>query len=255
MKNTMLSEWLKIRSLRSSWAVPVVAVLTVAVGGLLAALITAEFDRSTPERQALFASADMSVVLLPLVELTVAAVAALVITGEYGTGSIRPTMVGVPRRSVLFGAKSLVVGAAALVTGLVASFAMYALSWIAVGDRPAPIRPWESVEAGLTTPIAGAVAVTVVALLALGLGTALRSTAGAVVSVTVLIFVVPIISTLLPAPWDMRVYAVSLLHLPPQLAGTAPDALLSQGAALLLAAGYALVPLAVGAWLLARRDA
>lgn len=255
MRNALLSEWSKIRTLRSSWSVPVVAVLAVALGGLLAALITAEFDRASPEERALFSSADMSVVLLPIVELTVAAVAALVITGEYGTGSIRPTMVGVPRRSVLFGAKTLVVGAAALVTGLVASFSMYALSWLAIGDRPAPIRAWESVEAGLTTPLAGAVAVTVVALLALGLGAALRSTAGAVVSVTVLIFVVPIISMLLPAPWDLRVYSVSLLHLPPQLAGTAADPLLSQGAALLLAAGYALVPPAVGAWLLTRRDA
>lgn len=254
MNDVLRSEWLKLRSVRSSWSVPAVTVFAPALGALMAVLITAEFDRSSAELRATFAPADMSIVMLPLVQLAVGAVAALVITSEFGTGMIRPTLVSVPGRSVLFGAKALVVGAVALVTGLVASFGLYAVSWAAVGDRPAPIRPWESVESGLMTPVAGGIAVTVAALLALGLGAAIRSTAGTLVTVTVLIFVVPGMAALLPAPWDERVFAVSLLNLAPQLAGGA-DMVLSPLGAAIAAVTYAVIPLGMGAVSLKRRDA
>jgi ABC-2 type transport system permease protein len=144
--------------------------------------------------------------------------------------------------------------AASLVTRLVASFGMYAASWAAVGDRPAPIRPWESVESGLMTPVAGGIVVTVVALLALGLGAAIRSTAGTLVTVTVLIFVVPAMAALLPSPWDERVFGVSLVNLATALAGSA-DTVLSPVAAAIVAAAYAVIPLGAGAMVLTRRDA
>ncbi|MGH3469505.1 MAG: hypothetical protein ACRDQF_17440 [Thermocrispum sp.] len=61
--------------------------------------------------------------------------------------------------------------------------------------------------------------IAVVALVAFGLGSALRSTAAALVTVTGLVFVLPVIAAFLPGPWAERVISVSLPALPDQLAG------------------------------------
>ena len=97
------------------------------------------------------------------------------------------------------------------------------------------------------------------ALIGLGLGAALRSTAGALVSVVALLFVLPGVTGLLPAPWNTWVSSVMLSNLVSQIAGEdmsfrLGDGALSPAGALVAMALYAAVPLAAGTLLIIKRD-
>ncbi|GLZ36390.1 ABC transporter permease [Actinokineospora sp. NBRC 105648] len=254
MGDSVAAELLKLRSLRSSWVVLAASVLAIAAGGVLAVLITADFDGSSLERRATFDSADMSVVIIPLLALVTASVAAAVFTGEYGSGLIRTTLTGVPSRRKLFAAKTLVVGLVAFALGQVVSFALFGLTLAAVGDRPAPIAPWTSAAAGVPSAVASGSIIAVVCLLALGLGAVVRSTAGTLVTVAVLLYVVPGLAAFLPAAVSDWVFALWLLNLAPQMVG-GDGSLLSPVGAVAVAVGYAVVPLGCGWFLFSRRDA
>jgi ABC-2 type transport system permease protein len=95
----------------------------------------------------------------------------------------------------------------------------------------------------------------VVGLVAFGLATVLRSSAGTLVSMTAALFVLPVIAMFLPAPWNDRVSAVLLPNLPEQLAATAPDAMLSPAGAAVVLLAYVALVVCVGTVVFSRRDA
>ncbi|WP_018686425.1 ABC transporter permease [Actinokineospora enzanensis] len=255
LRDAYSAELLKLRSLRSTRTVPAAALLAVVAGAVLAILLTNDFDASPPDLRAHFASADPSILITPVLGLALAAIAAPVFTAEYGTGAIRATMIGVPARRKLFTAKALTVASIAAAAGMVVSFALYALTTWVVGDRPAPLAPWPTPIDGVPSALANGTIVVVVALLALGLGAALRSTAGALVTVTLLLFVLPGLGLFLPPPATEWITSMSLVNLAPAISGTTTDTVLSPAAAVIVALAYAAVPLALGWLRFSRRDA
>jgi ABC-2 type transport system permease protein len=76
--------------------------------------------------------------LLMFVQLCVASLGVLAVTSEYATGTIRTSLLCVPRRGLLLAGKSTVVGLAALFLGQVSVFAMFFLGRWIVGDRTIP---------------------------------------------------------------------------------------------------------------------
>jgi ABC-2 type transport system permease protein len=154
---------------------------------------------------------------------------------------------------VLLAAKTLVVAAAAWVVGQAGVAAMFFLARLVVGDRTIPIYA-PAVAEEVPRLLALGASVVVVACVGLGLGVLTRSTAGALTSVTALLFVLPPLGQLLPSPWGERYFALTLQQLPQQLAG-APDAYLSPLGAAAAMAAYLAAALAA-AWLALRvRDA
>jgi hypothetical protein len=103
--------------------------------------------------------------------------------------------------------------------------------------------------------LADGASVALVSWVGLGLGLILRSTAGALVTLCALMFVVPVFATLLPASWNDRAVAVTLPYLAPQLSRTIPNAPLTPTWALVAMVGYLVVALGGGAVALFRRDA
>lgn len=258
MTDTIAAEWLKLRSVRSTYFSLGFVLLAIAFGTVITALMTADFDASPLSEQEHFGRADMAPVILPFVQLAVATLAALAITSEYGTGMIRASLVANPRRPRFYAGKAVVVGAVAFVAGQVAAFGMALAAWLIAGDRPAPLRPWETFADAVPISFAAGLSITVVGLVALGLGTALRSTAATLVTVTGLVFVLPVIATFLPASWGEWVTSASMLSLPGELAGVddwgIPGSLSQTGAAATMAA-YVVLALGAGWLSLRHRDA
>jgi hypothetical protein len=253
--DTVAAEWLKIRTVRSTLALLASVVVALALGALISHLMTADYDRSSPAERELFGAADPSMVVIPYAQVCAGVVGALCIASEHATGMIRSVLTAVPRRAEVLAAKAVVVGALSLLFGLVTALACAVSTLLITGGRPRPIAPFASFGDTLPTVFAGAVSVAVVGLVGLGLGALVRSSAGALVTVCVLLFVLPVLVNLLPFPWNVRSSAVMLPYLAMQLSGDVEGVPLVPLGAAAVAAGYLVLFLGAGGAALLRRDA
>lgn len=251
MKNALAAEWLKLRTVRSSYGLIITIGLMVVAGALLSWLIVQDYDTSSAAEQATFASADSSVVITPVVQFLVAALGALVATSDPRLTALT----AVPDRKRLLAAKSVLVATTAVVVGAVALALSIGSSWLFMGDRPPPIAPWDGV--GDVLPWAGAavLSILVTGLTGLGIGLVVRSTAVTIVVVGVLLWGLPAITPMLPEPWNMDASAVMVPYLVWEVAGVVDDAPLGPLAAAAVLAIYVLVTLGAGTVTLLRRDA
>lgn len=256
--SVLSSEWLKLHSVRASR----LAIL-VALGGLLLGLAIAQmavgmYDNATPAQQARASMAELEEVVLMVPQLSLGVLDVLFITSEYATGLIRTNMAIVPRRWPVLVAKATVVGLIGLVTGPVVVFGTHLVCRWVIGDRFSGLY-----ETPFATklPLLVALSLTVptFALLGLGLGAILRSTAGGIALLVGFVYVIPMVVSRFPAPWDEWLGSVMLTALPRQISGdlTTPGVYgtsLSPLAAAALLICYATLPVLAGAWLLRRRD-
>ncbi|GAA1290690.1 ABC transporter permease subunit [Saccharothrix xinjiangensis] len=254
MTDVLNSELLKLRSVRSTAYLLLAIAVMLAVGVLVSYLMTADWDVAPPERQRQFDSADPTVPLLPFAQFCLGVLGALAITGEHGSGMIRPVLVGVPRRGKLLAAKAVVVAAASLLVGAATNLLAYAAGELITGDRPKPISAYDSFGEAVPTLLANTASLVLVALVGLGLGFVIRSTAGTLVTLCGLLFVLPVVSMMLPRTWGEPLYSVMLPVLPGELVGDGGLPLSPTGAGLVMVA-YAVVALGAGAVAFTRRDA
>lgn len=255
MNATIAAEGYKLRTVRSTYATLGFVVVAVALGIVGSAVLTNDFISATAEEREHFGSADMTSVVLPFVQLAIAALATLAITSEYSTGFIRTSLLTVPVRRRLFVGKAVMVGGVATAIGLISSLLLSGAAWLMTADQPAPLRPWDSFGEAIPMVLATTATTTVVALVALGLGTALRSTAAGLVTCTGLLFVVPFISSFLPESIGDWTLSLSLLALPDQLVdGSNMGTMLSPAGAAIALAVYLITALTAGWLTLSRKD-
>lgn len=249
------SEWLKLRSVRSTWFVLLAIAVVMVLASWMAYSGSRIWDDLSAEEQARFQAAPIELTVLPFVQFCLALLGVLTVSSEYGSGQIRASLVAVPRRLRLLAGKAVMVGLAGLVAGTASMVGTFAIARAIVGDRP--------MSPGYVTPVAdelpmvlvSGASVLVFALLGLGLGTLLRSAAGAIVVLVALVFVLPTFAAFLPSPWDERISSVLLPNLPGQVVDypLGVDLLPPVVAGGVLAA-YLVVGLGAAAFALARRD-
>ncbi|GAA2412830.1 ABC transporter permease [Actinomadura vinacea] len=257
MIDVLAAEWLKLRSVRSTaWTLATAAAFLV-LCGFWSWLAARYWDGLAPERRATAQAAPAVQPLVLALPICAAVLGALTFTSEYATGMIRTSLAAVPRRGPLFAAKAVVVGAVTLVTALVCLAAAVAAGRMIVGDRPIPAFDAEFSQHVPYVLALGATAM-VIALVACGLGAAVRSTAGTITGVVVLLAVLPPLAALLPSPWGERIASVLPLSLPDQIAAapgfSGDPGVLSRPWAVVLLAAYTLIALGAGAFSFARRD-
>ncbi len=190
------SEFIKLHSLRSTvWCFAVLAFLTISIGLLLVLLTPDSSGLDYDSQQTIAVTAATAGVGFS--QLVICVLGALVITGEYGTGMIRSTFTAVPKRlPALFG-KALVFGAA--------TFVVSAVSIVLTALLTAPLLATVNVSTDFGNPeiwqaLFGAAGyLTLVGLLALGLGAIIRNSAGGIAAVLGLILVLPAIVGLFTA--------------------------------------------------------
>ena len=124
----------------------------------------------------------------------------LAMTSEYATGSIRTTLQWVPRRGLLLAARTLVVVGIVTVLGMLLTLATDLTAW-------AILRDAAHVDVGDVARSVGFVGVVLAAagMLAVGLGAALRSSAGTMTTLFLLLAVLPALLPSFGVPWLTRV--------------------------------------------------
>jgi ABC-2 type transport system permease protein len=190
------SEWIKFRTLRSTfWSYAIVLVLGVG----LTALVAFSFPESQVSRMPEAAKAGFvsSTALFGVYfgQLIVAVLGVLAISGEYSTGMIRSSFAAVPRRTPIFVAKSIVLFVSSFVVGIVTTLAGYAIAGPVLSGKGFPV---DITQSDTVWAILGAGAyLGLVSVFALGLGTLLRSAAGGIAAALGVVFLLPIIVTIL----------------------------------------------------------
>jgi len=188
-------EWIKFRSLRSSWLTLLGAAFVMVVTGLILGYISSTADWATLESESTMASATVRGYLVA--ELVVGVLGVLFVTSEYGTGLIRSTFAAVPRRLRVLTAKSVVLGAVLLVSMTVASFAAFFAGqiFLSADGHGASLS-----DPGALRAIAGVgLYLTLIGLLGGAIGWIFRSTAGAITAFVGLLLILPLLIGFLPA--------------------------------------------------------
>ena len=132
------SEWTKLRTVRSTmWTLGLTILIGVAIAALGTAVTRANWTTMTPAKQAGYDPIGESLIGVYLGQFTIGVLGVLVMSAEYGTGTIRAVFCAVPRRPLVLAAKALVFGAIALVIAEITCFASFFLGQaILIGPTP-----------------------------------------------------------------------------------------------------------------------
>ncbi|MFI6944123.1 ABC transporter permease [Streptomyces sp. NPDC050418] len=208
------AEWTKLRTLRSTWwLLLAVVVCTAGVGALTTGALSA--GDCLAARTCDEDTVKLSLTGVWVGQSVMALFGVLAVTAEYGTGTIGATLAAVPSRLRVLAAKAVVVGALALPAGTASvAVSLWAgrLLVLDAGFTTAAGYPPISLADGPTLRAAcGAVLYFVlVSLIGLGLGAALRDTAGTLTAVFLLLYGFPLVASLLADPdWMENAQRVS----------------------------------------------
>src|SRR3954453_17745927 len=120
MTALLAAEWIKIRSVRSTiWTLALTVALSVGLAYLFGSSFRAGFDEMTADARASFDPLFATFYSLTLGQLALVVLAALVVTGEYSSGTISASLTAVPRRGRFYAGKVLAGGLLAFAVALV----------------------------------------------------------------------------------------------------------------------------------------
>jgi ABC-type transport system involved in multi-copper enzyme maturation permease subunit len=247
------AEWIKLVSLRSSWITFAAAVVAIiGLGALVSYVTNTHWAHMNPQEQAHFDPVSRSLGGVELAQLAIGVLGVLVVTGEYATGMIRSSLMAVPRRLPVLGAKLLVFSACTFVLSLVSAFVAFLLGQQLLGTHGTTL----SAPHVLRAVIGVALYLTVVGALAVGLGFVLRSTAGGIATFVGLLLVLPGVGRLLPDTWQPHVLPYLPSNAGAGVFAVQPDTgMLSTWTGYAVFCAWALAALVLGAVVLKRRDA
>jgi ABC-2 type transport system permease protein len=296
LRGALASEFTKIRSVRSTyWTLAALLIVSVGIGAAICAGQAANFNQN-PGNVAGFDGTQTSLAaFFEIGQLIIAVLGAMVITSEYSTGMIRTSLTAQPRRGVVYTAKAIVFTSVTLVISVITSFIAFFLGQALLGHGVSaslfhtvtihtgvigcinkggprggggPVCPQGSMKfIGTTviTPgtvlaaiIGTALFVTIVALIAYGVGAIIRHTAGAIAIVIALMFIIPILENALPSEWHndiMRFLPDAANQVVSVTTGQIIQNLWSAWPQLGVTALWAVVLVGIGASLFRKRDA
>lgn len=219
MTGALRAEWTKLRTLPSTgWLLVGAAGVTIAVSAIVVALFHLNTDSTADPTK-------LSLTGVKIGQAVIAVLAVLAVSEEYGTGMIRTTLAAMPRRHVLLTAKSVNQAGLTLLVGLIAVAGCLIAGRLLLpnaGINPAHGYPLISLSHGSTLRAAGGsvLYLVLIALLALGVATAIRDTAASVGAVLGLIYLPPIAAQIVQDPtWRRHLEQIS-----PMTAGLAIQA-------------------------------
>jgi ABC-2 type transport system permease protein len=233
LRGVIASEFTKLRSVRSTyWTIAALIITSVGVAAIIGFGASSSIHNQPWNKAGTDATQLSLGFFFEIGQLIIAVIGAMIITSEYSTGMIRTSLTAMPRRGTVYLGKLIVLTSVTLVVSLVTSFVSFfvgqaVLSGAGVSASlfhtttvPANVNmsPGPNGQNGppnytfvgtdvvhastvLTAVVGTALFVTVVALIAFGLGAIIRHTAGAITSTIGLMFVLSIIIQLLPDTW------------------------------------------------------
>ncbi len=253
LKHVVKSEIAKIVTLRST---AITLAVTVAVGLLVTGLVTNAALHHGPDWYNGFDPTQQALTGLIVAGLTGGVFGALLITGEYSSGTIRTTLAATPRRPILLAAKIGVTATATVVFCVLLSFVSFFLGEAILSGGGAPSASLGSPGAFRAVFMTG-LFIALMALMSFGFGLIFRSTAAAIAAFVGVVFVLPLVMRGISQP-DLRylptnILVNSVMATVNQVGGIVRP--LSAVAGLLLMVAYATAAIAIGAVLFMKRDA
>ena len=291
------SEFTKIRSVRSTyWTLAALLIVSVGIGAAICAGQAANFNQNPGNVAGFDATQTSLAAFFEIGQLIIAVLGAMAITSEYSTGMIRTSLTAQPRRGVVYAAKAIVFTGVTLVISIVTSFIAFFLGQALLGHGvsaslfhtvkihtgvegcfsskggppggggPAcPPGSMKFIGTTVITPgtvlaaiIGTALFVTIVALIAFGVGSIVRHTAGAIAIVIALMFIIPVLEHTLPSNWHydiMRFLPDAANQVVSVTVGGPIQHLWSAWPQLGVTALWAVVLVGIGAYLFRKRDA
>ncbi|TDE95790.1 ABC transporter [Occultella glacieicola] len=239
-------EWTKLAGVRSTlWLLATGTLLTVAGALLIGASARASgvngYDTATPAPW--IAAQNIS-----FTQVAILLVAVFAVTSEYASGSIRTTLLSVPSRGSVLLAKAAVLAGGSAVTGA----ALVLLGTVSAAAVAAEYGTYTGAQLGHAV-LGTAISLALTSILALGIGTTLRNTAGTILTLVVILFALSSVLPIFGQAW--------LTDLVAYLPGSAAGALVTNAsepygpaAALAVLAGWAVAGLSAGYLALRSRD-
>ncbi|MBO2448027.1 ABC transporter permease [Actinomadura barringtoniae] len=201
MRLALHAEWTKLRTVAApAWLLLGTIVATVALSAAAASVVTNTDD---PTR--------LSLIGVELGQALVAVLAVLVISGEFGSGMIQTTLTAMPRRMNVLAAKAITLTAAVTAAGTVAVLGAFIAGRLILPAPPITHEPTPRAVAGSVLYLI------LIALLSLGVATAVRDSATSIGVVLGLLYLVPIIARTIGDPHWQRL----LQQVAPMSAGLA----------------------------------
>jgi ABC-2 type transport system permease protein len=200
----LLSEWTKLRSLRSTaYTLLAMAFLGCGLGILISSGAGEGFPDLTPADRDAFDPTQVSTQSYLAAQLAIGVLGVLVVSSEYATGMIRTSLTAVPRRERLLAAKAAVFAVVALVAGLVVGFGAFLLGQVTLAATGAPHTTLG--EPHVLRAVAGAgLYLAAIGLLGVAVGALVRSTAGGITVLVAVTLLVPAFGQGLPGEWGER---------------------------------------------------
>lgn len=292
LRGALASEFTKLRSVRSTyWTIFALVVVSVGVAAIVGFGIASDIHNQPWDKAGTDGTQSVLIPFFEFGQLIIAVIGAMAITSEYSNGMIRTSLTAMPRRGTVYAAKLIVLAVVAFVVSVVTSFVAFFVgsatlsgsgvagslfhsvtipaNAIVHGPKGGPgngppsytFQGTEVITSGhvLTAIIGSALFVTVVALIAFGLGAIIRHTAGAITSAIGLMFVLSIVIQILPSSWHN-----DLARFFPDAAGRVVSVTLPQQAdshlwstwpQFLVTVIWAVVLVGLGGYLFRKRDA
>ena len=176
----LLSEWTKLRSLRSTrYSLLIATVLTIGFSVLFAFITASRWSHMDVRERGNRNPLDIALAGVNVSQLAIGVLGVLVITGEYSTGMIRATLTAVPKRLPVLWAKTAVFA-------VVAFLLMLPSVLVAFWASQAILRNHHILQLSFSHPgvaravIGAALYLTVLGVFTLALGAIIRSTAGGI---------------------------------------------------------------------------
>ena len=215
LPDALHAEWTKVRTVAGpAWLLAATVVLTAAVSAAATAAVTCPSGSACPVD-----TTKLSLSGVQFGQAVVAILAVLAVSGEYSTGMIRTTLTAMPRRSAVLAAKALILAGLVLVAGAIAVAGSLLAGrlllpghgfTVAHGFLPLSLAHGPTLRAA----VGSVLYLVLVALLSLGVATAVRESAVAIGVVLGLFFLSPILAGVMSAypVWYHRIERYSPMN-------------------------------------------
>ena len=201
MSLALHAEWTKLRTLAANgWLLLSAIALTVGVTAVAAAGTNYASTNNTVED-----TTKLSLTGIYVGQAIIAILAVTLICNEYSTGTITLTLAATPRRTIMLAAKATVLGTLTVAAGTIAVFGS-----LLAGRLVMPSNGFTNAhgyatlslthEPTLRAAVGTVIYLTLIALLSLGIATAVRDSATAIGVVLGLLFLFPIIKQVVTNP-------------------------------------------------------
>jgi ABC-2 type transport system permease protein len=205
LREALHAEWTKLRTVPSTgWLLLTAIALTVGASALATTVVKCPASCGEDTTK-------LSLTGILLGQAAVAVLAVLVMSGEYSSGMIRITLTAVPRRATALAAKAIILTGVVLATGAVSVLgSVLAGRFILPGNGFTKVNGALALSPGdgptLRAAAGSVLYLALIALLSLGLATALRDSGASIAVMLGLLYIVPLLTDLgtLDPAWERR---------------------------------------------------